>query len=73
MLVDRDEWLATQVAAGVPEARAGFLMGMYDAAAEGLFAGVDPLLARLLGRQPRTVRDELASTTDGEMGVVTRG
>jgi hypothetical protein len=30
---------------------------MYQAAQEGRFAGVDPLLGELLGREPRTVRD----------------
>jgi hypothetical protein len=31
-----------------------------EAAAKGFFAGVDPLLATLLGREPRTVRDVLS-------------
>jgi NAD(P)H dehydrogenase (quinone) len=73
VLVDRDEWLATQAAAGVPDGRSRFLLGMYDAAAEGFFAGVDPLLARLLGREPRTVREELVAAVEGEAGVVARG
>ena len=33
---------------------------MYEAARDGFFAGVDPLLATLLEREPRTVRDVLA-------------
>jgi NAD(P)H dehydrogenase (quinone) len=32
----------------------------YQAAREGYFADVDPLLGDLLGRQPGTVRDLLA-------------
>jgi hypothetical protein len=32
---------------------------MFDAAAGGWFAGVDPLLGQLLGRSPATVRDAL--------------
>ena len=40
---------------------ARFLLGFYQAARDGRFAEVtDPLLAELLGREPRTVRDLLA-------------
>jgi len=61
VVVDRDEWLAGAIAGGMPEGAARFNLGMYDAAAAGLFAGTDPLLADLLGREPRTVREELAA------------
>jgi uncharacterized protein YbjT (DUF2867 family) len=54
-----DAWVADRVAAGQPEPMARFLLGMYEAAAGGFFAGVDPLLGTLLGREPRTVRDVL--------------
>ena len=60
VVVDHGTWVSTQVAAGQPERMARFLLGFYDAAHEGFFAGVDPLLATLLGREPRTVRDVLA-------------
>jgi NAD(P)H dehydrogenase (quinone) len=63
VLQDPDEWLAAQVAAGRPEFMARFLLGMYEAASGGYFTGVDPLLGTLLGREPRTVREELATTT----------
>jgi hypothetical protein len=33
---------------------------MYQAADEGFFSGVDPLLGALLDREPRTVREVLA-------------
>lgn len=59
-VVDPERWLAGQVAAGQPETMARFVLGMYDAAAGGFFAGTDPLLGTLLGRPPRTVRDQLA-------------
>ena len=59
VVVDDDEWVAAQVAAGRPEPMALFTLGMYRAAREGFFAGVDPTLATVLGREPRTVRDEL--------------
>jgi NAD(P)H dehydrogenase (quinone) len=60
VVVDDDKWLAEQVARGTPEVMGRFLLGFYHAAREGRFAGVDPLLGDLLGRQPRTVRDLLA-------------
>ena len=53
------EWLAAQIAHGVQEFMARFLLGFYQAAQRGDFAGVDPLLGRLLGRAPRTPRDLL--------------
>ena len=61
VLVDPDEWVAGQVAGGTPEFLARFLLGMYQAAEQGFFAGVDPLLGELLGREPQTVRDLLAA------------
>ena len=54
-----DAWVAAQVAAGQPEFVARFMLGMYQAAHEGFFAGTDPLLATLLGREPRTVQHVL--------------
>ena len=60
VVMDQDDWVAAQVAHGAPELMARFTLGMYQAAAQGLFAGVDPLLGELLGREPRTVRDLLA-------------
>ena len=62
-LVDPDAWVDAQVAAGQPERMARFTLGMYQAAAGGWFAGVDPLLGQLLGREPRSVRDHLAGPT----------
>lgn len=60
VVMDQDEWIAAQVAAGQPEPMARLTLPMYQAAHEGYFAGVDPLLSDLLGREPRTVRDLLA-------------
>jgi len=59
-VVDPQEWVAAQVAAGQQEFLARFTLGIYLAAHEGRFAGVDPLLADLLGREPHTVRDVLS-------------
>jgi uncharacterized protein YbjT (DUF2867 family) len=61
-LQDADEWIASQVAAGQQEPIARFLLGMYQAADAGYFAGTDPLLGELLHRRPRTVRDALTQT-----------
>lgn len=59
-LVDPEEWVAAQVANGSPEPMTRLLLGMYQAAAGGFFAGTDPLLRTLLGREPQTVQDYLA-------------
>jgi NAD(P)H dehydrogenase (quinone) len=56
-----EPWVAAQVAAGRPEGMARFALGMFEAAQQGFFAGTDPLLTTLLGREPRTVHDELAT------------
>jgi uncharacterized protein YbjT (DUF2867 family) len=58
-VVGEQEWLEGQLAQGAQEFMARFTLGIYQAAQEGLFAGVDPLLGKLLGREPRTVRDLL--------------
>jgi NAD(P)H dehydrogenase (quinone) len=60
-VIPADEWIAARVAAGQPEPMTRLTVGMYQAAADGFFAGVDPLLATLLGREPRTVRDVLSA------------
>jgi uncharacterized protein YbjT (DUF2867 family) len=60
-VVDPQQWVDEQVAAGAREPQARFSLGMYEAAAQGFFAGVDPLLTGLIGRTPRTALDELAA------------
>jgi NAD(P)H dehydrogenase (quinone) len=60
VVVDDETWVAEQAAHGTPELMARLLLGFFLAAREGRFAGVDPLLGDLLGRQPCTVRDLLA-------------
>jgi NAD(P)H dehydrogenase (quinone) len=61
VLVDPEAWVAAQVAAGQPGRMTRFILGMYQAADQGFFAGVDPLLGTLLGREPLGVREVLAS------------
>lgn len=58
-VLGEEAWVAAQVAHGTQEFMARFLLGFYQAAQRGDFAGVDPLLRTLLGREPRTVRDLL--------------
>ncbi len=60
-VIGEDAWIAAQVAAGQAEFMARFMLGMYEAARDGFFAGVDPLLGTLLGREPQTVSDLLAT------------
>ncbi len=59
VILGEEEWIAKQVAGGSKESMARFSLGIYQAAHEGRFAGVGPLLSELLGREPRTVRDVL--------------
>ena len=61
MVVDSEEWVAARIAAGQPEFVARFMLAMYQAARDGFFAGVDPLLGKLLGREPQNARDFLAA------------
>jgi NAD(P)H dehydrogenase (quinone) len=59
VVMNEDEWVAAQIARGAQEFMARFSLGIYQAAQQGRFAGVDPLLGKLLGREPRTARDVL--------------
>lgn len=59
-VLGEDEWLARSTAAGQDPHVAGFLLGMYQAAGQGRFAGTDPLLGELLGRAPRPVQDQIS-------------
>lgn len=59
-LMDEQNWVDAQAATGRPAHMATFLLGFYRAAHGGYFAGTDPLLRELLGREPSTARDALA-------------
>ena len=61
-VIDSEAWVAAEVSAGRPEFVARFTLGMYAAAHEGFFAGTDPLLGTLLGREPKTVREALENS-----------
>ncbi len=60
-LLEPEAWIAEQIATGRPEPMSRFVLGMYQAAQDGYFAGTDPLLPDLIGREPRTVREELTA------------
>ncbi|MCS5719724.1 SDR family oxidoreductase [Herbiconiux sp. CPCC 205763] len=62
--LSEEEWMAAQLTAGQHEVQARFLLGVFQAAERGYFAGVDPLLGTLLGREPRTVRELLATAEE---------
>jgi NAD(P)H dehydrogenase (quinone) len=65
VVMDDEEWVAAQVAHGSPEFVARMLLGFFQAARQGRFAEVDPVLGELLGREPRSVRDLLAERVAG--------
>ena len=60
IVLDDEDWVTARVAGGLPEPAARMLLSFFAAARRGDFAAVDPTLAELLGREPRTVRDLLA-------------
>ncbi|MDT0378506.1 NAD(P)H-binding protein [Streptomyces sp. DSM 42041] len=61
IVVDDEQWVADQVTTGVPEQAARLLLTWYQGARAGHFAEADPLLAELLGREPRSAADRLAA------------
>ncbi|ASR36426.1 NAD(P)-dependent oxidoreductase [Prauserella marina] len=61
VVVDDEQWVADQIASGAGEPMARLLLSWYQAARAGYFAEADPLLAELLGRQPRDIADRLAA------------
>jgi NAD(P)H dehydrogenase (quinone) len=61
VVMDDEQWIAHQAAGGAQESMARLTLTTFQAAREGRFAGVDPLLAELLGREPHTVTDLLAA------------
>ncbi len=65
VVVSDEAFVAGLVARGVPEARAGFMIGMFEAMRNGAFAALDPTLERMLGRAPLSVHDVLKAKTAG--------
>ncbi|SEE96939.1 NAD(P)H-binding protein [Ruania alba] len=60
VVIEDETWVADEMAHGTPEAVARFTLSMFQATRSGHFAGSDPTLARLLGREPRSIGDQLA-------------
>ena len=60
--VSDEAFQASLTARGMPAGAAAFLTTVFHASRDGEFAAVDPTLAELLGREPRTVREVLAAT-----------
>ncbi|WP_434444049.1 NAD(P)H-binding protein [Lentzea sp. E54] len=56
VVMDDEEWKATVIAQGMPEAAAEFTLGMFRAARAGQFAVTDAALENLLGRPVISVR-----------------
>jgi NAD(P)H dehydrogenase (quinone) len=65
IVVDDEEWVASKVANGVPEQVARFTLSMFQATRGGHFSQPDPTLARLLGREPRSITQQLADQVIG--------
>ncbi|XKK61171.1 NAD(P)H-binding protein [Streptomyces sp. ARC32] len=63
VVLDDEQWVADQITTGVPEPMARLMLTWYQAARAGYFAEAGPLLAELLGREPRTAADRLAART----------
>ncbi|QWF76635.1 NAD(P)H-binding protein [Amycolatopsis sp. CA-230715] len=62
VVVDDEEWVADRVETGVPEPAARFTLSLFQAARTGYFAETDPMLAELLGREPRSAAEQFAAT-----------
>ncbi|TCP43453.1 uncharacterized protein YbjT (DUF2867 family) [Tamaricihabitans halophyticus] len=54
-----EQWVADQIARGVPEQMARLLLTFYEASRAGYFAETSPLLTQLLDREPAGVRARL--------------
>ncbi|GAA3531003.1 NAD(P)H-binding protein [Amycolatopsis ultiminotia] len=61
VVVEDEQWVTEQIANGTPEFVARLTLTMFQAARSGYFAGHNPLLAELLGREPRSAAEQLAS------------
>ncbi|NRQ34014.1 NAD(P)H-binding protein [Nonomuraea sp. NN258] len=61
IVLDDERWVAERITTGVPEQLARLMLTWYQAARARYFAEADPLLAELLGREPRSAADRLAA------------
>ncbi|GAA3285228.1 NAD(P)H-binding protein [Nesterenkonia halobia] len=65
VVVDDEDWVAGEMANGTPEGAARFTLSMFQATRGGHFAHADPTLVQLLGREPRSIADQLADQNIG--------
>ncbi|MGW2339258.1 NAD(P)H-binding protein [Streptomyces sp. NPDC001661] len=61
VVVDDEQWVADQVASGLPEPVARLILTWHQAGRAGYFAETGPLLGELLGREPRSAAERLAA------------
>lgn len=61
VVVDDAQWRADQLAAGVPEVVADMTLALFRTARSGYFAGRGTLLGELLGREPRSVAEQVTA------------
>lgn len=59
VVIDDETWVAEATSSGVPEAAARFTLSMFQATRGGHFSGSRPTLTHLLGREPRSITDQL--------------
>jgi NAD(P)H dehydrogenase (quinone) len=64
VVIDDEQWLDDQIAAGTPQRMAHMVLPFFHAARSGHFAETDPLMAELLRREPRTVADFLQGQSE---------
>ena len=58
-VISEDDQVAAMLAKGLPEVMARMTLGLFAASREGQFTRIDPTLARILGREPRSPREVL--------------
>ncbi|WP_255375935.1 SDR family NAD(P)-dependent oxidoreductase [Saccharomonospora sp. CUA-673] len=59
VVVDDAQWRADQLAAGVPEVVADMTLALFKTARSGYFADPGTLLEELLGREPRSITQQI--------------
>jgi uncharacterized protein YbjT (DUF2867 family) len=60
IVVDDEKWVANEMANGIPETAARFTLSWFQATRSGHLASSDRRLSQILGREPRSVADQLA-------------
>ena len=66
IVVDDEDWVADQIANGLPDPWARMLLSTYQATRRGEFAVTDPTLESLLGRPPQSIDAALRAAAGAE-------